>query len=515
MNNIISKYSAPFTNKEVKTFANILSKTIPAGTGSLKIGIPVLSIIDDCVGFVVKVESKSGTSLFDGTISGNSTKGYDWVKVSAFNNDKFSVSSKPLVFKSEEIVDGSKKKWIKYILIGDNSTYWGDFITVKIDCLNYAIDNTKETTASTYFRTANPSMYLYSGNWNLSVGQYSTDSSSAIVPSITGNISLSGVITGTSEIDSSGNSTIETKFRNNEINLGTGKIIADGSKLFNLGDAYLGNSNNSSQIKNYTPSSSEKLSKKVVVESLESSDVYLTFEFDGSVYKIDIDPVVRRIDHGVWEEGTGYLNIIPKSTSDVNVASTLNLLPGELAVYKTDSTSDLLLGVGVNSESSIENQLLGGLKNIVNDTIPEEYNLKGKMVLHQGIPKWYDGNEWRNILNTTAEVGLSLDSLQDKGLTLGLVNRLALYYNEDDPNFKDDGTGSGYWDVKRLSTVGYEYKPEEEKKDLLYGSEILAHIYDKELHSGGGGFTITVRDTPPSDDWLNSSPNGAMYIYAK
>ena len=193
----------------------------------------------------------------------------------------------------------------------------------------------------------------------------------------------------------------------------------------------------------------------------------------------------------------------------------MNLLPGELAVYKTDSTSDLLLGVGVNSESSIENQLLGGLKNIVNDTIPEEYNLKGKMVLHQGIPKWYDGNEWRNILNTTAEVGLSLDSLQDKGLTLGLVNRLALYYNEDDPNFKDDGTGSGYWDVKRLSTVGYEYKPEEEKKDLLYGSEILAHIYDKELHSGGGGFTITVRDTPPSDDWLNSSPNGAMYIYAK
>lgn len=363
---LVSKYAVPFSNRSAATTDNVINKLVQGGIGYLKIELPVNPSVNNCIGFKIKVTSEDTKELlFEGHISGSSSDGYNWIYVTATEEGGNNVGN-PILFcyKSLDPVSNISTNILKSILIGSDTTNWGELIMVSIEYIQATLttandEGTDNVTTSSINEYAVNSIILnentqdITDGWNFSVGQIAGEnvvmSVNRLLKSDKEQIILEGVINGIAKKDESGNLVIETEFNGNGINLydyrsgGYGMIIADGSKLVNL--------SNNDELNSMTFLSTG-FKDPVVIESTSNSDINLGFTIKDAGKELNPRVTISKFILGNWSPDNSKKFSIKTSTNSDSKNIKLEL--GGLGLIHDGLNSDLYVGLGDR------NKLVGG-----------------------------------------------------------------------------------------------------------------------------------------------------------
>lgn len=394
--NQISKYAVPFNTRKATTSDNIVNKLIKGGIGYLKIELPVNPVIDNCIGFKIKITSEDSKEvLFDGHISGSSSDGYKWIYASYNEVDGNSViSGYPVLFcyKYIDKDNGDKEgNILKSILLGSNDTNWGNLILISIEMLQATLETSPDgeeskvrtqsiNEYSSLSVSTNESNQLakYIDGWDFKIGQIDDEIISMSVSKVnkdsSSSIILDGVVTGIARNDESGNIIIDTEFNGGGINLYDpvadryGYIVADGSKLVNL------NENESLKGMTFT---STGFRDPIILKSTDESDVSLEFHIKDSGTTVKSTVNVSKLNLGNWSSDSSKTFSV-KTTTDREAASNVTLEYGGLGLINNGLDTDLYVGTGDG------NKLVGGVKFCSNkDEFDSIDKIDGRIVIYE------------------------------------------------------------------------------------------------------------------------------------
>jgi hypothetical protein len=479
MSSRTSKYAVPFNTRKSSVLDNVVSKELNGGIGYLRVEIPIIPSTDNSIGFKISVYKtpykESSIPIFEGVFSGSSSDGFRWTYVSSDQNESYEIHNQKVIFCSKKV---NEKYYLKYILIGDKITDWGsDNLYVRIDYLSATLETNPDGEGLLEKSVKTASITEYSSlsennidGWNFLIDDSTppiSEINATILPketkSSSDKITLTGVVYGTSIEDETG-IVIPTKFSNNQINLGEGKIIADGSELKNL--------SKNKELLLYIPESAGKFSSKITLNSSTSSDINLSFSFDGSEKIVTKDVTIKKINVGDWSIANRSKLVRPKTTNDINVIKSIPLSSeentnGEIGSLVNSDIQELFIGYNGVSKLVGKVDIIDGT-----DVIPDSYKIDGKAILHNGKFKVYNESdeEWRSLTADISNLDASLDDLID---------------------------GTEYKKVKSDSILdGYVSRIVDNTGRSLTGTELRDHLSDSDIH-------VTQEE---KDKWNSTSP---------
>lgn len=464
---LISKYAVPFNNRRSSTNDSIVTKLVQGGIGYLKIELPVNPLINNCIGFKIKVTSEDNKELlFEGHISGSSSDGYNWIYVSSNESELSKIKGNPTLF-CYKYIDTEKgndpKNILKSVLLGTEDTNWGSLILVSIEVIQATLstspdgeDNKISTQSIEEYSSlsvstdeSNPKARMTDG-WRFEVGQITDEIISMTVSKVdkdtSSSIILEGVITGVARTDESGNIVIETEFNGGSINLHDpindtyGKIVADGSELIGL--------ENNESLKNMTFTSTG-FRDPVIIKSTKDSDVSLDFSIQKSGVTITPRVNVSKLNLGNWSsDNTRRFSV--KSSIDSGTNSPVFNVPleyGGLGFINSGLNTDLYVGTGS------KNILVGAAKICKNKSEFDSIDkVDGRIIIYED--KVYVCNDGE-VKTTTFSSKISLDEVKN-----------GYFYEKVNADAQLGG------EVVRLKHDG----------GLLLANDIYGHLVDHNVH---------------------------------
>lgn len=463
---LVSKYAVPFNNRRATSNSNVVNKLVLGGVGYLKIELPVNPAVNNCIGFKIKVVSEDNKDLlFEGHISGSSSDGYKWIYTSSDQSEDSKILGNPVLFcykyLSED--DKSEKNVLKSVLLGSETADWGKLIRITIELLQVTLETAPDGEENVV-RTSSVNEYdaeavstdesekssKWTDGWRFEIGQITDEiiaiRDSGVIKDNVTTLTIDGVVSGVAKSDENGNIVVTTEFTNNTIDLfnkvsnSYGLIIADGSKLVNLGK--------NEELLNLSLKSSG-LSSPITIKSDPDSDVSLNLilENAGEVHnpKLNIDKFIQ----GTWSD-LNSIKFSVKTSDEVGENSPVNKVKlgiGDLGLITNGANTSLYVGTGSG------NKVVGGA---VICSTQEEFDLldkiDGKIVYYDGRIYVCSGGEYSEVKPSGK---LSLDEIKN---------------------------GYFYEKVNADAQLGGEIVRLRHDDGLLLSNDIYSHIIDESIH---------------------------------